>query len=204
MLFSTMTRVYTVAPVHGGPSWWESVAFFLSDPLNMGLSALAAECAVIVLDLVLEWLLRVFRRPVKGYKGFYDDLTAYDGFQYKVGDEYVMFEEPAICQKGFHFCRRLSEAMRYFPPPKKRYCEVLALGKLDREGDKFCTDRIRIVRELSVPEIREILEKEQPRSHWLLYFPRVPTRWMDGRLQTETWRQRRKRTMKHRKGYRRC
>jgi hypothetical protein len=203
MLFSTMTRVYTVAPISNGPSWWESVAFFLSDPINLGLAPIVAYCTSVVLGLVLEWLLKVFSRPMKGYKGFYDDLTAYGDFQYRVGDEYVMYEDPVICRRGFHFCGRLSNTMNYFPPLKSRYCEVLALGKLDRLGDKYCTDRIRIVRELSVPEIREILEKEQPRNYWLLYFPQVPTRWMDGKIQTETWHQRRKRTMKHRKGYRR-
>ena len=203
MLFSTMTRVYTVAPIHEGPSWWESVAFFLSDPLNLGLTTLVVYCATSVHTLVMEWLFKVFRKPVKGYKGFYNDLTAHGDFQYKVGNEYVMYEDPAVCRNGFHFCQRLSATMKYFPPPKSRYCEVLALGKLDRADDKYCTYRIRIVRELSVKEIREILEKEQHRSCWLLYYPQVPTRWTDGKIQTETWHQRRKRTMKHRKGYRR-
>lgn len=203
MLFSTMTRVYTVAPISEGPSWRESIAFFLSDPTNLILTLFVVECAAIVLDLVLEWFLKIFRRPMKGYKGFYNDLTAYGDFQYKVGDEYVMFKDPVVCRNGYHFCRRLSDAMNYFPPPESRYCEVLALGKRERLGDKYCTDRIRIVRELSVKEIREILEREQPHNRWLLFFAQVPTKWTDGRPQVETWHQRRKRLLKHRKGYRR-
>ena len=201
MLFSTVTRVCTVAPISDASSLWESVAFFFSDPFNLGLMALVVNCAAVVLNLVLN--IKTFRRPLKGYKGFYNDLTAYGDFQYKVGEEYVMLEDPVVCRNGFHFCLKLHETMRYFVPGDKRYCEIEALGRLDRLGDKYCTDRIQIVRELSVPEIREILEKESPRCYWLTLFPQVPTRWTDVKPQTETWRQRRKRTMKHRKGYRR-
>lgn len=205
MLFMTMMRTCVVGPARTHDTWLDGYIRFITDPYNLGLSFMVAYCVSVVLDLTLEWLAsHVFRRSVKGYKGFNGDMTCLD-FSYKPGEEYRLgpHEDLEICRCGFHFCRKLSDVMNHYPPGGKAYCEVEALGKVEEFSDKCCTDHIRIVRSLSVKEIREILEREHPGNYWLMYFAQLPTKWTDGKPQTETLRQHRKRTMKHRKGYRR-
>ena len=47
---------------------------------------------------------------LKGYKGFNKDLTCRD-FQYEIGKEYKHEGNIKLCNKGFHFCKRLMKAM---------------------------------------------------------------------------------------------
>ena len=205
MAFVTMMRTCVVGPNPPHHATLSACMRFLSDPYKVSLLTMVLLCSIVVIQLTGEWLLSLIpRKPVKGYKGFNGDMTCLD-FSYKPGEEYQLgpHEDLEICRCGFHFCRRLSDVMNHYPPGGKAYCEVEALGKVEEHGNKCCTDHIRIIRSLSVKEIREILEREQPGNCWLMYFAQLPTRWTDGSPQVETVRQRRKRTMKHRKGYRR-
>lgn len=155
--------------------------------------------------LFLAWLDRRLKPPVRGYKGFNlitDDRLRCLDMVYKVGAEYTLpvGVQPVICDCGFHFCSKLTHVMNYYSPGNDRaYCEVEAFGNVVTVGDKSCTDGIRIVRRLTVPEIREILERELPRNYFLQFFAQVPSKWTDGKPQVETVRQRRKRVMKKKK-----
>ena len=115
---------------------------------------------------------------MKGFKGFDKNLCC-RGFQYEVGKTYEMEEEPIICKRGFHFCDSLSWVDSYYPLVTKvwnispddggliffnfRYCEVEAVGEIvsDEEGcliSKRATNKIRIVRELTIEEVLYSLE----------------------------------------------
>ena len=87
---------------------------------------------------------------MKGYKAFNKDLTCRD-FQYEIGKEYVHECEIEPCKSGFHFCKSIADCYNFYETCEStRICEVEATGnvKKDDSGIKFCTDRIKIIREI--------------------------------------------------------
>lgn len=96
---------------------------------------------------------------MKGYKVFHPDWTC-RGFQYEVGKEYKMEEEPVRCERGFHFCTKLIDCFEYYSfNPNNKVAEIEAFGKIAGGGDdsKHCTNGIRIVRELSWREVLDLV-----------------------------------------------
>ena len=95
-----------------------------------------------------------------GYKAFNDDLTC-RGFQYEIGKTYTIEGELKICENGFHFCKELINCFYHYKFGS-RICEVESLGAIDSEDEeKFCTDKIRIIRELSFEEICDEIEADE-------------------------------------------
>ena len=97
---------------------------------------------------------------MKGYKAFYFDLTCRPNVwriaHYEVGREYELDGSPCICKRGFHFCLSAPEVYNLYPEKFDiRICEIETFGTFDHdfERKKYCTDHIRIVRELSSEEI---------------------------------------------------
>ena len=88
---------------------------------------------------------------MKGFKAFNKDLTC-RGFQYEIGQTYEMEEEPKLCNRGFHFCKTIAECYNYYSMSENtRICEVEALGEIDseEESDKLCTNKIKILKEIT-------------------------------------------------------
>ena len=104
---------------------------------------------------------------MKGYKVFNSDWTCYDGFQYEVGKTYEMDDEPIICKQGFHFCTDPKDCFRYYHIWNDiKIAEVEALGDIDKvpTDSKRCTNKIKIVRELSLKDAKietETIEKSE-------------------------------------------
>ena len=96
---------------------------------------------------------------MKGYKVFENDWTC-RGFQYAVGGTYEMKEEPSCCNRGFHFCGRLIDCFNYYDfDSNNKVAEIEATGAVDDDGNekKYCTNKIRIVRELSWHEVLDLV-----------------------------------------------
>lgn len=95
---------------------------------------------------------------MKGYKAFNSDWTC-RGFQYEVGKTYEMEEEPVLCVSGFHFCEELKDCFIYYNALDIKLAEIEALGEIQRgpRNNKCCTDKIKIVREISFEEALEIM-----------------------------------------------
>ena len=91
---------------------------------------------------------------MKGYKVFNSDWTCL-GFQYEVGKTYEMdATEIRLCNNGFHFCERLIDCFSYYGfYPENKVAEVEALGAILTDGTKFCTNKIRIIREIDWCEV---------------------------------------------------
>ena len=92
---------------------------------------------------------------MKGYKVFEPDWTC-RGFQYEVGETYEEDVTPSCCNIGFHFCTELIECFSYYSfNPNNKVAEIEALGEIDAEadGNKCCTNKIKIVREISWEEV---------------------------------------------------
>ena len=95
---------------------------------------------------------------MKGYKGFNKDLTCRD-FKYEIGKTYEMEEEPIVCERGFHFCKELKDVLDYYELYRDNtFCEIEAYGDIiTDDNEKYCTNKIKIIRELSVNEILDIV-----------------------------------------------
>ena len=88
-----------------------------------------------------------------GYKGFDKDLKC-KGFQYRVGETYKLDEEIKICERGFHFCDIPTAVFEFYAPADSRFALVEATGSIADDGQhKFCTDEIKIVKELTLAEM---------------------------------------------------
>ena len=95
---------------------------------------------------------------MKGYKVFEPDWTC-RGFQYAVGETFEEDVTPSCCNRGFHFCTELKDCFSYYSfNPDNKVAEIEALGEIDTEGgSKHCTNKIRIVREISWEEVLKMV-----------------------------------------------
>ena len=97
------------------------------------------------------------KQTVKGYKVFNPDWICRD-FQYAVGQTYEMEGEPICCDRGFHFCTDLKDCFDYYKfDPNNKVAVVEALGAIDTEGDKSCTNKITIVEEITWEEVLRLV-----------------------------------------------
>lgn len=101
-----------------------------------------------------------------GYKVFNPDWTC-RGFQYEVGKTYEMSGKPICCEQGFHFCRELKDCFSYYSfNPNNKVAIVEALGDIDSEedGSKYCTNKIKIIEEISWEEVLRLVNTGKANS----------------------------------------
>ena len=84
-----------------------------------------------------------------GYKAFDKNLQC-RGFQYEVGKTFEIDCEPVLCRQGFHFCKTIADTYNYYPMrDDTRICKVEALGDVDEGDVKLCTNKIKILEEVT-------------------------------------------------------
>ena len=94
---------------------------------------------------------------VKGYKVFNPGWTC-RGFQYEVGKIFEEDVKPSCCDRGFHFCKKAADCFSYYSfNSENKVAEVIALGEVDTDGEKSCTNKIQIVREIPWQELLTIV-----------------------------------------------
>lgn len=94
---------------------------------------------------------------MKGYKVFNPDWTCLD-FQYKVGKTYEINGMPLCGRRGFHFCKDLKDCFSYYDfNPNNKVAVVEALGNIDTLGNKSCTNKIKIVEEVSREKVLRLV-----------------------------------------------
>ena len=94
---------------------------------------------------------------MKGYKVFEKDWTCRDK-QYTCPGEFEEDVKPSLCAHGMHFCTNVSDCFRYYDfNPDSHVCEVEAYGDVDEGDDKCCTNKLRIIREISWNEVLQIV-----------------------------------------------
>ena len=98
---------------------------------------------------------------VKGYKVFNPDWTCSPNGNTKKYTCQGKFEEditPVRCGHGMHFCRKASDCFNYYKfDSKNKVAEVIAYGDIVEEGDKCCTNKLEIVREIPWQELLTIV-----------------------------------------------
>jgi hypothetical protein len=89
-------------------------------------------------------------KKLKAYKVF-DENWQCKGFQYKVGESYEIKEEPVLCKRGFHACKKVSDCFTYqsFDPKNKVALVELSGIILGEDGDKQVGQKIKILKEMS-------------------------------------------------------
>lgn len=95
----------------------------------------------------------------KGFKVFNEDWTC-NGFQYEIGKTFEMDGSPICCNRGFHFCTNLSDCFNYYAfNSDNKVAEVEAIGEVvsDSCDTKHCTNKIKIVRELTWHEVLDLV-----------------------------------------------
>lgn len=96
-------------------------------------------------------------KPIKGYKVFDKNWKCRD-FQFTCPG---VFEEdviPRVCDRGFHFCEKLVDCFNYYPfNPDNHVAEVVALGEVETNDNKSCTNKIEIVRELPWHDVLDMV-----------------------------------------------
>ena len=117
---------------------------------------------------------------VKGYKMFNWDWTCKEK-QYKVGETVTQDGELKLCRNGIHFCTKMEDCFRYYPVnPEFKMAEVEAIGDVlySDEDSKCCTNRLRVVREISIQELlddEEICLRIVKVNGWALIFVKNQT-----------------------------
>ena len=85
---------------------------------------------------------------VNGYKVFNSDWTCRDK-QYTCPGKFEEDVDPDVCYRGIHFCKRAVDCFNYYKFDSDNHvAEVIAYGDVAEEGDKCCTNKLEIVRDL--------------------------------------------------------
>ena len=99
---------------------------------------------------------------VRGFKvfnpGWTCDPTGHDPKQYTCPGKFEEEVEIYACGHGMHFCENAADCFNYYSfNPDNKVAEVIAYGDIVREGDKCCTNKIKIVREIPWQELLTIV-----------------------------------------------
>lgn len=85
---------------------------------------------------------------IKGYKVFNPDWTCRKK-QYTCPGKFEEDGKLSMCKVGMHFCKRVVDCFNYYGfNPENHVAEVIAYGDVLEDGDKCCTDKLEIVREI--------------------------------------------------------
>ena len=101
--------------------------------------------------------------PIHGYKVFYPDWTCRPNDraiskQYSCPGKFVEIGHLDLSEHGMHFCTRLSDCFSYYSfNPENKVAEVVAYGKVITDGNKSCTNKLKIIRELSWDEVLHLV-----------------------------------------------
>ena len=94
---------------------------------------------------------------VKGYKVFNPDWTC-SGKQYTCPGKFEEKGELEVCGHGMSFCQTAANCFNYYNfNSKNKVAEVIAYGEVKTDGDKSCTDKLEIVREIPWDEVLQIV-----------------------------------------------
>lgn len=95
------------------------------------------------------------------YNSFWNKKTA-------LTKEHTVEGEPELCRNGFHFCKKLNHCFKYYSNVKTDLsnhviCEVEGHKMITTDrSDKVAASALKIVKVLTIAEVRAILTKEEP------------------------------------------
>lgn len=98
---------------------------------------------------------------MKGYKALNKDMRAILGneMQYELGKNYSINGDVIPCKNGFHFCEKIEYLNYYYTIADSRIFEIEANGVIRRHENKYASEKIKLVRELTKEEIKKYFEQ---------------------------------------------
>ena len=105
---------------------------------------------------------KTVQNVVHGFKVFRPDWTCSPNGNTKQYTCPGKFEEEEgeldVCGHGMHFCQTAADCFNYYDfDSNNKVAEVIAYGEVLTEGDKSCTDKLEIVREIPWDEVLRIV-----------------------------------------------
>ena len=98
---------------------------------------------------------------IKGFKVFNSDWTCSPNGntkQYTCPGKFEEEGELDVCGHGMHFCQTAADCFNYYSfNSENKVAEVIAYGEVRTDGDKSCTDKLEIVREIPWDEVLRIV-----------------------------------------------
>ena len=94
---------------------------------------------------------------MKGYKVFNSDWQC-RGKQYSCPGTFEENVKPELCKSGMHFCKRAIDCFSYYIfTPENHVAEIEAYGEIVETNNKCCSNKIKIIREVSWSELLELV-----------------------------------------------
>lgn len=106
---------------------------------------------------------------MKGYKMLKADMTTmYGSMTYEVGKTYKLEGKIIPCKQGFHFCEELTDCLHFYDNinNNKRFFEIETGDNIVKCHDKYVTDKIILIRELSLDEVFEYIRENKDKVNW--------------------------------------
>ena len=105
---------------------------------------------------------KTVQNVVHGFKVFRPDWTCdptgYNPKQYTCPGKFEEEGELDVCGHGMHFCQTAADCFNYYSfNSENKVAEVIAYGEVRTKGDKSCTDKLEIVREIPWDEVLRIV-----------------------------------------------
>lgn len=101
------------------------------------------------------------QNTVHGFKVFNPDWTCSPNGntkQYACPGKFEEEGELYICDHGMHFCQTAADCFNYYSfDSSNKVAEVIAYGDVRTDGNKSCTDKLEIVREITWDEVLRIV-----------------------------------------------
>ena len=98
---------------------------------------------------------------IRGFKVFRSDWTCSPNGntkQYTCPGKFEEEGELDVCGHGMHFCQNVADCFNYYDfDSNNKVAEVIAYGDVRTNGDKSCTDKLEIVREIPWDEVLRIV-----------------------------------------------
>ena len=104
---------------------------------------------------------KTVQNVVHGFKVFRPDWTCSPNGntkQYTCPGKFEEEGELDVCGHGMHFCQTAADCFNYYSfNSENKVAEVIAYGEVKTDGDKSCTDKLEIVREIPWDEVLRIV-----------------------------------------------
>ena len=99
---------------------------------------------------------------MKNYKILSKDMRAIhgNGMTYEMNVTYEVSGEIIPCKNGFHYCKKIKDLFKYYRTENIRIFECEVDKEVTKDGIKYCTNKIRLTRELPKEEIDKYLKYE--------------------------------------------
>ena len=97
------------------------------------------------------------QKVVHGFKVFKSDWKCRDK-QYSCPGKFEEEGGLSVCGHGMHFCENVADCFSYYNfDSNNKVAEVIAYGTVLKKGDKSCTDKLEIVREIPWDEVLRLV-----------------------------------------------